>query len=224
MDEGATFPEAHPIRQHADHDPRLKLFLAGIEKQIVRKTFTTPEDLALKVNQALERWEKQPLRANFPLWVRVISLLLAMVTGLLALEAVLTLFRAGQAAFGAIAAFVGLVTPLLPLWVPSLKLVHDTLEDLPLPAWLPILLGQGVLLAVLLIGRPSLYSILAAQQISAGLQTPDEPAALAAFDSARILGGDPQSAVHRELDKATTEPDLLDEARLVSCWRVWTFS
>jgi formylglycine-generating enzyme required for sulfatase activity len=49
------------FREQGDGERRLREFKARVDATLVRTTFTTPEDLAVKVLASLERWERQTL-------------------------------------------------------------------------------------------------------------------------------------------------------------------
>src|SRR5512136_2034855 len=49
------------FREQGDGERRLREFKARIDATLVRTTFTTPEDMAVKVLASLERWERQAL-------------------------------------------------------------------------------------------------------------------------------------------------------------------
>jgi formylglycine-generating enzyme required for sulfatase activity len=59
VDEGCDWPAE--FREQGDGAQRLGEFKARIDATLVRTTFTTPEDLAVKVLASLERWERQAL-------------------------------------------------------------------------------------------------------------------------------------------------------------------
>jgi formylglycine-generating enzyme required for sulfatase activity len=52
------------FREQGDGERRLREFKARIDATLVRTTFTTPEDLAVKVLASLERWERQALTTS----------------------------------------------------------------------------------------------------------------------------------------------------------------
>jgi tetratricopeptide (TPR) repeat protein len=76
LDKNYTWPDDHPINKYADSDPRLATFLGNVGKELVWKTYTTPEDLQYKVNLAVETWQRRD-----QIWgrVRLFAILVAFV-------------------------------------------------------------------------------------------------------------------------------------------------
>jgi formylglycine-generating enzyme required for sulfatase activity len=59
VDRGFDWPAE--FREQGDGERRLREFKARVDATLVRTTFTTPDDLAVKVLASLERWERQAL-------------------------------------------------------------------------------------------------------------------------------------------------------------------
>ncbi len=62
VDSGYDWPAE--FREQGDKERRLREFKARIDASLVRTTFTTPDDLAVKVLDSLERWERQAFTAG----------------------------------------------------------------------------------------------------------------------------------------------------------------
>lgn len=229
----ADLPPDHPIYQHADHNPKMGTFLKHVGKQVVWRTFSSPDNLKYQVYHSLEAWQNRPVyrkwfrsSTDMPLVARLANFgLLVLTLGLFG-YALVQLFRAGQEAIGFVGAFLGVSGSLLALMVFYLKRTQDKLLELPgmqlLKPWGAMLLLQAVLVVVIVTGILFVFDVLADDLIDQALAADNLSRANSLLDSADILGGDVAGSLEQELDAALDAPNLPDEdARALDITRLF---
>jgi len=212
-------PPDHPVYQYADSNPKMDEFLKYIGKRVVWRTFSSPDDLKYQVYHSLEAWQKRPVYrkwfrspTDMPIAARLASLgLLLLTIGLLGYVLV-QLLRAGQESIGLLGAFLGLGGSALALMVFYLKRAQGMLLELPgvkrLKPWGVMMLLQVLLIAVMALGIPFLFDVLADDLIDQALAVDNRNQANHLLNSADILGGEVLPSLERELNIALTTPNL----------------
>jgi hypothetical protein len=228
----AALPDTDLVYQYADHNPKMTDFLNRIGKEVVWKTFTSPEDLKYQVYQSLEAWQKHPenrkwLRpmAEMPDWVRWVSMALLLVTLIVLGYTLAQLFRAGQEPLGLVAMLIGIVVTLLPLLSFYLMGVRETWLELPgvgqLKPWHIMLILQVLaVVGITLVSQPALR-VVADDLVDQAFTTQNLTEAQSQLESAALLGADVATALDGELAMALRALNLPDEdARAIQLARL----
>jgi hypothetical protein len=184
LDKNKIWDKTHPIRVHADNNPLLTDFLERIGKDVVWKTFTTPEDLALKVNQSLESWEKSRQRAAHqsrrldileqPRPVIAVTFIWVLAMLAVLLSGFIQLLRSGAEPLNYVAA-LATVIPLtvIPLFGSFTRIFQHLVQasKLRIPYWSILLVFLGLVFAGTVWARGQLFQIIGNQRIDAAIQT-----------------------------------------------------
>jgi tetratricopeptide (TPR) repeat protein len=187
-------------------------FLGDVQNKLVVKYFNSPSDLALKVNQAVESWEKRqrlPVVVRQPLSIAALIGLLFLVMVMVFGELVVRLLQAGDTAFGLLAAALGLLLSLLPLFDATVNRLQAMARSLKLPGWVGVIAMQVAPILLCFFIRQPLYTGLAQQHYAQAVNATNSADARAAFNSAQIL--DPaitlnlQSTLIETLDAPASE-------------------
>jgi tetratricopeptide (TPR) repeat protein len=222
-EQGATLPADDPIYQHADHNPKMVTFLNYVGKQVVWKTFTSPDDLKHAVYVALQEWKERPARQKWfrsvrdmPRWARGVSLLLFItMLGILGYGLSL-LLRAGQQTIGATLGIVSLLATITPIILFFWKRTQPFIADIPgidrLRPWGLMLLFQIVVLGSLIGIFGFGTGIIANDLVTNAFATDNLNRAYTSLDSANVLGADIVEAIDDELDRAIVAPNTIADS------------
>lgn len=229
----ATLPLDHPIYQHADHDPQMTKFRDYVGKQVIWKSFASPEELKDEVNRALEVWEKRPMSARWfrplqdmPVWVRLLSAILLIVTVGVLISSLIRLFTAGQTALGAFSVVMGILATAIPLLGFFSKGAQRVLAGIAgierIKSWMLTLLTQVLVLIVVLVGAPMLLRTTGNSLIQQALVDDDLNAARITLGNAATLDSDVTGALDAELQRGLAALNLqADNARIQQIARLF---
>lgn len=218
----AELPPDHPIKKYADHNPKMLSFLNHIGKQVVWKTFTSPDDLKHQVYLALEDWKNRPSYQKWfrsprdvPKWARILSLTLLTITvGALAYS-LWMLLRSGQEQIGLITSGVGLAITFVPVFTFFWKGGWGLLGFLPginqLAPWASMLLFQILVVILVLILVPLTLGLAADNLLGKALVSSNIYEARIALNNAMALGKNVSVALDSELTKELSHASVSED-------------